>query len=596
MSGRLRSPKVGKLRPSQAVTQHGPGAVVDLPELSVIIAGIDHWHPTSDDVVPEPRLESFLRVQELIRPPQPGPGRFGGVPSFVFPEYLVCPNANCRFLAPWTEFTKKSGWSYVEFRCPRADKHSGPRQPTAFPARFMVACPVGHLDDFPWRRWVHGDGGGPCSGALRLIDRGTTGSASDLWVECTGCDRKRNLGDAFKKGAHGGCTGRRPWLGLRDHEPCGETGRTILRGASNAYFPVAASAISVPPWSDPIHQEIAPYLKVIREQARSPEKLKSGVEDGYYDLGDLLVRYSIEELWRAATAEAEEEDDLRKREWQAFIHPEAANKPGSEFEVKTRSVPSSFTERISQVVAGSRLREVRALRGFTRIDSMPEIGEEHDIEHLDIEVAPLSVHKHPSWLPAVDLRGEGVFIRFSEDALRAWEARPALVSETARVEGLWHAWQEGRPHDDRSFPGMRYVLLHTFSHVLMRELALDSGYSTSSIRERIYCAGDPQPMAGVLLYTATSDSDGSLGGLVDQSRPDRLQPLILNALREASRCAQDPLCGSLDVGGSEHLNGSACHACLLLAETSCEFGNRLLDRSVLVDTLGRRGIEYFDGH
>lgn len=594
MSGTLRSPKVGKLRPSQAVTQHGPGAVVDLPELSVIIGGIDLWRPTAEDVVPEPRLERFLRVEELVRPPQPGPGKFGGVPSFVFPEYLVCPNAKCRFLAPWTEFTKKSGWNFVEFRCPRADRHPD-RQPTAFPARFMVACPVGHLEDFPWRGWVHGDEEGPCSGALTLIDLGNTGSASDLLVQCSGCGLKRSLADAFTKGVHGGCTGRRPWLGLHDREACSQTGRTILRGASNAYFPVAASAISVPPWSDPIHQEIAPYLKIIREQAGSLAKLKAGVEQGFYDLGDLLLRYSIEDLWRAANAEAEEEDDLRRREWQAFIHPEAANKPGSQFEVKSRAVPSSFTQRILQVVAGTRLREVRALRGFTRIDSMPEIGEEHDIEHLDIKVAPLSVHKHPNWLPAVDLRGEGVFIRFSEEAIQGWEARPTLVAEAARVEAQWKAWQEGRPHDDRPFPGMRYVLLHTFSHVLMRELALDSGYSTSSIRERIYCAQGPEPMAGVLLYTATSDSDGSLGGLVDQSRPDRLQPLLLNALREAARCAQDPLCGGRDVGGSEHLNGSACHACLLLAETSCEFGNRLLDRSVLVDTLGRRGIEYFNG-
>ena len=99
-----RSPKVGKLRPSQVVTQHGPGAVVDLPELSVIVGGTNYWHPTGVDRVFEPRLEAFLRVRALYRPPQPEAGKFGGLPSFVFPEWLVCPQ--CRLLAPFRNFNR----------------------------------------------------------------------------------------------------------------------------------------------------------------------------------------------------------------------------------------------------------------------------------------------------------------------------------------------------------------------------------------------------------------------------------------------------------------------------------------------------------
>lgn len=593
MTGGLRNPKVGKLRPSQAVTQHGPGAVVDLPELSVLVAGIDLWHPTAEDVVPEPRLERFLGVRELLRPPQPGPGKFGGLPSFVFPEYLVCPR--CRYLAHWSKFTRKSGWTFAEFRCPRTDRHEGARQPTAFPARFMVACPRGHLDDFPWERWVHGGDGSPCSAILELRDLGNSGSANDLQVKCTSCDASRRLGDAFERGAHGGCTGRRPWLGINDHEPCDENQRTILRGASNAYFPVVASAISIPPWSDPIHQEIAPYLKIIRDQAGSLEKLEAGLEGGFYDLGDLTERFSVEEIWAAASAEPEVED-LKLREWNAFTHPEDANKPGTEFEVSSRGIPRHLRGSVAQVVAATRLREVRALRGFTRIDSMPEAGEAEDVEELNITVAPISSER-PTWLPAIDLRGEGVFIRLEETGERgvqAWEQRPEVRSEAARLEIRWMEWRNERSLEERPFPGMRYVLIHTLSHVLMRQLSLDSGYSSSSVRERLYVQGGDDPMAGLLLYTATSDSDGSLGGLVDQARPDRLGPLVMDALREASRCAQDPLCGGRDVGGSAHMNGSACHACLLLAETSCEAANRLLDRSVLVATLGQRGLEFFD--
>ena len=590
MTGGIKNPKVGKLRPSQAVTQHGPGAVVDLPELSVIVAGINHWYPTEIDVVPEPRLEKFLGVEELFRPPQPARGKFGGVPTFVFPEYLVCPDERCRYLAHWSKFTKKAGWSFAEFRCPRLDKHDG-KSRTAFPARFMVACPSGHLDDFPWSQWVHGSDAS-CDGNLELRDLGRSGSAGDLQVVCTSCESKRSMSEAFEGQAHSGCTGRRPWIDLHSRQSCGERQRTILRGASNAYFPVVASAISIPPWSDPIHQEIAQYRTVIA-QASDLEKLQQGVDLGFYDLGDLLKRYSLDEVWNAFHDEPAQED-LRLKEWNAFTNPEDANVPGTEFEVSPREVPRAYRDRLDQVVAATRLREVRALRGFTRIDSMPEAGEVEDVEELRIEVARLTNESRPRWLPAIDLRGEGVFLRLAEDALQQWEARSEVLDEDSRLSSQWDTWCEDRGITERSFPGMRYVLIHTLSHVIMRQLSLDSGYSSSSVRERLYVSKDPvQPMAGVLLYTATSDSDGSLGGLVDQAKADRLGPLLSSALRDSQRCAQDPLCGGRDVGGSSHMNGSACHACLLLAETSCEFANRLLDRNVLVPTLGQRQIEFF---
>lgn len=595
-AGGIRTPKVGKLRPSQAVTQHGPGAVVDLPELSVIVAGINHWRPTAEDVVPEPRLQNFLQVQDLFRPPQPGPGKFGGLPTFVFPEYLVCPDSRCRMLAHHSKFHRSAGWNYAEYRCPREEKHRGKGKRTAFPARFMVACPKGHLDDFPWHDWVHGSGGAPCSGVLELHDLGSTGSANDLQVVCTGCDEKKRMGDAFDGSAHSGCSGRRPWLHPNDQETCGETQRTILRGASNAYFSVVASAISIPPWSDPLHQEIAPHLAVIR-QADSLEKLKLGIEGGFYDLGDLTERYALEEIWAASNAKPETED-LRLREWKAFTNPDESNKPGTEFEVTERGVNRSFQTSVAQVVAATRLREVRALRGFTRLDSMPEAGDIEDVEELNISIAPISDKRRPSWLPAIDLRGEGVFLRLAEDGpdgVKEWERRPEVVAESERLEQRWHEWRKERELENREFPGMRYVLVHTLSHVLMRQLSLESGYSSSSVRERLYVESGAAPMAGILLYTATSDSDGSLGGLVDQARPDRLGPLMLDALREASRCAQDPLCAGRDVDGNAHMNGAACHACLLLAETSCESSNRLLDRNLLVPTLDQRGVEFFRG-
>lgn len=583
-----RSPKVGKLRPSQVVTQHGPGAVVDLPELSVIVAGTHHWHPTGTDRVFEPRLEAFLHVRALFRPPQPEAGKFGGVPSFVFPEWLVCPR--CRQLAPYRDFHFRS--SFGDFVCTRNDSRHGKGSPSAFPARFMVACAAGHLDDFPWKEWAH-HGPATCTGTLELIDTGSSGSASDLIAKCTGCDDSHPLGDAFRKDAIAPCTGRRPWLSPNHHDAgCNEGVKTILRGASNAYFSVVSSALSIPPWSDPIQQDLAPYRDKLLD-ADDFETFELALTKGIYKVGDLLDRYTIDQLWKAVRAEPEEEEDLKRREYMAFLHPEAKPDERTEFQIAPRTVHARYRGRIESIVAASRLREVRALRGFTRIDSIPDLGERTDVSELEVRVSRLGL-KEIDWLPGIDLRGEGIFLRINEAVLGAWEAEPKVKAEASRLAAQFEEWRSSRSLDDRPFPGMRYVLLHTLAHVLMRQLSLDCGYSSSALRERIYCAGGPEPMAGLLIYTASSDSDGSLGGLVDQAVPDRLGPILMDALRDAAYCASDPLCGGNDLGAATHLNGAACHACLLLAETSCEFGNRLLDRAVLVETLGDRETAFFE--
>lgn len=585
---RPRSPKVGKLRPSQVVTQHGPGAVVDLPELSVIVGGTNHWFTTGIDRVFEPRLEAFLRVRALYRPPQPEPGKFGGVPSFLFPEWLVCPR--CRQLGPFNDFHFRS--SFGDFVCTRSDSRHGRANPSAFPARFMVACAAGHLDDFPWKDWAHG-GSVTCSGPLELIDTGSSGSASDLIVKCTRCDMQKPLGGAFQKDALAGCTGRRPWLSPKHYDAgCNETVKTILRGASNAFFPVVSSALSIPPWSDPIQQQLAPYREQLK-QAKNLGHLKAGIEGEFYDVGDLLERYTVEQIWKALQAEPEEEEDLKRREYIAFLHPDAKTDVRTEFDISRRPIHPRYEDRFSLVVAASRLREVRALRGFTRIDSIPDLGERTDVSELDVRIAPLGL-KEVDWLPGIDLRGEGIFLQLDQPALASWEAQPEVKKEAGRLAAQFEEWRSSRSMDQRPFPGMRYVLLHTLAHVLMRQLSLDCGYSSSALRERIYCKTGSDEMAGLLIYTASSDSDGSLGGLVDQAVPDRLGPLLMDALREASFCASDPLCGGGDIGAATNLNGAACHACLLLAETSCEFSNRLLDRATLVETLGSRGTAFFE--
>ena len=377
--------KVGRLRPTQIVNQHGPGAIVDLPALSVVITGLDRWHPTGHDRVSEPRLEAFVGATDLFRPPAPARGVYGGVPAHVFPEWLVCPRKECRALARKESFHwhEPSG----EFRCQRADRHGSNARAQAFPARFLAACPRGHLDDFPWDTWAHAGGSGLCSGPLRLDDEGRSGSANDLVVRCERCQASRSMAGVFEHGALTSCRGRRPWLGLSNFEAgCNETPRVLLRGASNAYFSIVASALSIPPYSDPVHLDIAPYLEQLR-RLKTPERVISAAEHDLLD--DLLKRHSPEKVLAAALGGPTELLRLRPDEYNAFLDPPEPVQPPHEFEVRRVEAPAGEEAgMLGEIRAATRLREVRALRGFTRIESGVDIGDLADVAELNVNIAP----------------------------------------------------------------------------------------------------------------------------------------------------------------------------------------------------------------
>jgi hypothetical protein len=245
---------------------------------------------------------------------------------------------------------------------------------------------------------------------------------------------------------------------------------------------------------------------------------------------------------------------------------------------------------VERVVAVERLREAVALIGFTRVDPPGEpdaIGEEAD-------VGPLC-RGRPTWVPCTEVRGEGLFIQLREAAISDWEAR---ISESGRLANLHEGhqrWRARRHLDPRAgWPGSRYLALHSFSHLLMRELALECGYGSASIRERIYARNEAEPMAGILLYTAAPDSEGTLGGLVSLAEPEVLGRLINQALRRGRLCASDPMCAEhVPSPDEDTLHGAACHACLFAPETSCERANRYLDRALVVETFTKAELGLF---
>jgi len=620
MNAAIQRPRVGEVRPSQLLFTFGVGSVIDLPNLSTMVMGLDDWNVAYVVEIGEERLLNAVRthlgaqVERLNAPPLAAEADTGlispftndatiGVPVAPFPRWMRCPW--CNLLAPLSSdlFDLKvepyhpDRTKYVHTNCTRPG-----RPPTVLPARFLVACAFGHLDDFPWIFYVHG-GVTQCKAQLRLREYGVSGEASDVEVRCDTCGATRRMADAFgETGPQNlpSCRGRRPHLRDFAEQGCGEPMKSILLGASNSWFPITLSALSVPTASNRLAQLVEEHWPVL-ERATSLDIVKA-----FRQIGQLrsFAEYTEEELWAAITAKREaiaddgsdKLSDLKAPEWAVFSKPDPMRNT-EDFRLTPVSPPPTYGKFFSQVVLVERLREVRALLGFTRIESP---GDFADIGEIPPDRRAPLARKPPRWVPASEVRGEGIFIEFNESAVATWSRTPTVV---ARGRGFYEAHQQWRrvrriPHPEAGFPGIRYVLLHSFAHALMRQLALECGYTAASIRERIYARdpGDPDgPMAGVLLYTAAADSEGTLGGLVSLGEPSSLGRHLDHAFEQMRLCASDPLC-------AEHhphregvtLHGASCHACLFASETSCERGNKYLDRSVLVRTFGPDQLAFFE--
>ncbi|MFB6577095.1 DrmB family protein [Streptomyces sp. NPDC056402] len=607
--------RVGELRPSQLLHTYGVGAVADLPNLSVMVLGLDEWELEKAAIVPEERLLAAVRskvgaqVQNLRMPPYTpeDPNDFTGawsrigVPVAVFPGWLRCTDNRCNRLAP-----ADSGLFHLlpnsvapdQTRFVHSCRETGRKRPTAVPARFVSACPAGHVDDFPWMYFVHRGAPYGADHTLKLVERGTTGEAANIFVECSCEVKARSMAEAIGTRSEQvlpACRGRHPHLGT--FEPCTEQTRTMALGATNGWFAMQLRVFSIPHADNPVDSAVAEHWAGLRVVAQLPRETARLVLPTQV-MWPQLERFGPDEVLDAISrhqgenqADATEDTDaldIAGPEWLAFIGSPQSH---PDFSVSNEPVPAAHRDWLGQVRLVKRLREVSALYGFSRIDA-PEWGSATSGgEALEENRAPLS-SSAPIWLPCAETRGEGIFLRFDEKRISAWEQDPNVIRRTRTLMKAHEKWCTQR-RTAAEWPGIRYILLHTFSHVLIREFALECGYGASGIGERIYARSGADPMAGILLYTAAPDSEGTLGGLVSLGGQHRLGALIDQALEAARLCGSDPLCADHDPVAHGRLHGAACHACLFAAETSCERGNHFLDRELLVETFSGRPGGFF---
>lgn len=617
------------VRAAQAVLQYGVGAMVDFPSQTLMTAAPEYWQ---DQVVHihDERLEKSLGVRYFGMPK--GGKNGDGIAYTRFPEWYFCPK--CRKFQPlsrWiAEFNSKAkdnekvnnqNMSRV-LRCP-TDRVE------LVVARIVTVCQYGHINDFPWVKWTHAKSFG---GAREVCGNPqlkftTSPVASEglegLSVKCE-CGASATLLGAFNDGEferldekypgkyNFTCEGGQPWKGECEKN-CGLYPKVLQRGSSSVYFPVTASSLVIPPFSDIINNRIEDSslydefrnavktirgLKGISAQLQE-ENILSVVNDYSERIAANIgcdTKQVREILERKMLSRNEKNYDTGSIEYRATEYDALSGRSSventdaySDFKRTETDISKYNIPYIKGVSLIEKIREVQVLLGFSRMEpfsaSMIRTGSNRFVSVKAEET---------DWYPGYNVYGEGIFIEFDGDSIDAWRSENDDLEK--RVRTLQENYNNSflGSQNPRTVSG-KFLLLHTISHLLIKQLSFECGYNISSLKERIYCgeAADGKEMAGILIYTASGDSEGTLGGLVRQGRYDTFPSIYRRAIESAVICSNDPVCSLSKGQGRDSLNLAACYSCGLLPETCCEEFNVFLDRGVVIGTYENKRLGFF---
>lgn len=598
------------IRAAQTVLQYGVGAMIDFPDQTLMTAAPEYW----DDkilTIHDERLEKALRVSYFGMPG--GKDDFPlGISYARFPKWYFCPE--CRRFQPierWVnEYRRVASAKNLEYdpymkrpRCMRCKRE-------LVITRVVVACENGHIDDFPWVEWAHEKNKSGkeeiCANPQLTFQTGVTSSAGleGLEVRCETCKAKASLFGAFDKengrsamekmGSGYKCTGFHPWK--NQHEVCDEYPRAIQRGASAAYFPKVVSSLVIPPYSDRINVKI--------EQSEEYKNCLIKIEDFEADEREDRIRRRLNEwaarIARQISVNADIVKSILERRWLDDVPEEyttdSEHYRTEEFRALNGQIPANELDSddfiresvdvtgydipgIKSIALIRKVREVRALTGFTRLNPPGS-------SDLGVGERGFVSIKEPAtpWYPAYEVRGEGIFIEYDNEVFSEWlHDNDEVYKRANTISSNYATTYRGQFVVRQLTP--KFIFLHSLSHLLIRQLSFECGYTAASLRERIYCSDSKSsPMAGMLIYTASGDSEGTLGGLVRQGYSDCFPRVFKKAIESGRICSNDPVCISSKGQGRDALNLAACHTCLLLPETSCEEFNVFLDRAMVIGT------------
>lgn len=618
---------INEVRREQVISPFGVGALTVLPDgTSLIIAGLDHWFSGKSAQLKAScelmdwRLAKRLGVEKLYSPPTVNlkyeeNGSFLNqyvpkIPALRFPTWYFCRVCHALvqreldFIGP--------------LRCSDTyHEKKGFKGPVMTQVPYVAICSSGHLNDFPWKEWAHRQKVASCSGQLRFAPSDSS-NPQGTRVYCDGCKKSRNLeyvgstnengrsllSTSVERGQDYLCQGSRPWLGNSDKatQQCEKDIFGSFRGSSNVYYSLVENSIYVPASSEALPEELLRILgskhfsavKVFHKNEPAKAALQARKLDIEYEYGlaqytDSQLEAGFAELFGLVDSKESFADDSRKgflrMEYELFEGTLANERlmiqePEGQYGGST----SRFFEYIKLVPV---LVETSALWGFTRVHSQPNISFSDGKMTLALDQS--QTHGAASWLPARQVKGEGIFIKFSSDMVENWKQKAKVGARLSPLRS--NNFSSSLNSID---PTSKYVLLHTFSHILIKQLVFFCGYNEASLKERIYVSDEPNGMCGLLIYTASGDSEGTMGGLVRMGKPGLFEQVLEEALESSRWCSNDPVCAeSINFEGESSDRLSACYACCLIPETACESFNLFLDRSV-ISGAGDAALAYFE--
>lgn len=606
------------VRRSQLLTPFGIGALMDINNQSIMVADSEYWDSNKCEEIHDIRLEAEMNATGFIEPPIKEDEYISGK---RFPNWYFSPKD--RLLMPISEWRKQIVNKGIRYRIEKFDKRPYDYRDEKIelvPVRVICACSNGHAQDFPWIQWVHPNE--PFDEVkrhkLKLTSVAQSGSIADLRVECSTCKKGKSLAGIFDKNGFPkkleklgvSCQGRYVWKKDDDGKYCSEGSHlhAVLKNANNFLFPNISSSVNIPFEQNKLIeavQQADDYTSLQKNLSRVSkkeglEKLEKDKRVQSYigfiaeelevtpdEVKNAVCMYFFDESDEQSTGKIM---DYRRPEFEVLTGQESYNKDSDRFKIKifdSEDLPESPIKKyISKLTLVHQLEVVSALRSYSRIEPTDsELMRERILEGQEItdHVREVSLKRKDGRYVGLRSLGEGIFLTLDPNQIIQWQDR---VKDTVIFNRIIEKEKQVRFADEAVYINPDYYLLHTLSHILIRELNNSSGYSSSALKERIYYSQDQEnQMYGILIYTSSSDSEGTLGGLVKQGVPEKFFALLISALEKSQWCSFDPVCIESPSQGRDSLNASACHACSLISETSCEKQNVFLDRGVLIGTL-----------
>lgn len=599
------------IRLSQFIHTYGPGALLEsadgprvilMPDTGLFTVASGR-RPDLYEVSHQRMSRALLGGARIFRLPsnaELGEGERRWVyATRAFPEWSLCLNA--------AGHPGRFAVLYRAGACPACHRSGQSRRHDAI--RFVMACPQGHLDDVDWRFLAHRGGNNACTGRSGYLEwRGGGGSLAGVRIQCPDCGQGETLGRAYS--ADWPCSGRHPERespGTLPHRPrgCAARARILQRQATNLRVPELRALFTIPPVATALHNllqggVITGAISTLVATGNLAEQPLRATLDNLVaqqrilrDTADAILAHPWSEIQQAVadvlSPGPADFEGLLREEFRALLraatagYPPLLGQPPQSrllFEVDPAqnvrvTGPGGGVLRITPI---QRLQTITVQTGFRREISgaAGQIPTRVDVSFRD-----------PSgdvWYPGAEFLGEGLFISLDGEG---WHS-PLNGTDGTR-------WLAQRAQD---FPDMVFrlentaeelhpvfVWWHTLAHLLIRSLSVDAGYSSSSIRERVYLEVEPgtgRARGGIVLYATQPGSEGSLGGLI--ALAPHFGAMLTRAVELARHCSNDPLCDEQRVEPGRP-TGPACYGCLHASETSCEHRNLWLDRSLFLSNL-----------